>query len=217
MASRVTRPTPLSSWKDGSSSASQLLGRAPGQLGEVAVEVGLVVVAARGRDLGDRHERRRRLQHPAGPLEADHPGGQLGTEPELVPEAAGQVLAGPADAPGPGRRPGPCRPRRPTSVQAWRSSGATIRSVLARRPSTSSQTAKRRGQPRTPWSRSHSSRPAGSGHVGALQRGVPQRTRRHAEQRRGSPAVSARWRRPPGVRRGRSSPARRPRPLSTQP
>src|SRR5690606_31287174 len=74
----------------------QLRGRAPRQLGELAVHVGLVVVAADGGDLTDRHVARR-LEHATCPVEADHTGRQLGWQPELVREATPQVLAAPPD------------------------------------------------------------------------------------------------------------------------
>lgn len=129
------------------------------QLDEVAVEVRLVVVAAGDGHLRDGDERRAPLEHPPRPLQADDPGCQLRADPNssanrqarcwrLHPTVSATVAMG-------------ALPPDPTSAcHAWRSSGATPLSDSASRVRTSSHAAKRSAHRATPWSRSHSSRPA---------------------------------------------------------
>src|SRR6476620_7963089 len=77
------------------------LRRAAREGGDVAVQVRLVVVAARGGDLGDGGRRGAgrwwRLEQAARPLEADDARGQLRRQAVLGGEAARQMLPRPAD------------------------------------------------------------------------------------------------------------------------
>src|SRR5436190_19029785 len=78
-----------------------VLRRSARKRAEVAVEVGLVVVAAVERDLGQRQALGARLaQHLDRRLEAEQPGVELGRHAHVLAEAGDEALAAPAQLAG---------------------------------------------------------------------------------------------------------------------
>ncbi len=81
------------------SSASHLRRRAAGEQGELPVQVGLVEVPARGREVGQAQRLARRrspMQDALDPIEPDDACGRLGRQPDLRPEPRPQMPVTPA-------------------------------------------------------------------------------------------------------------------------
>jgi hypothetical protein len=112
----------------------------PGERFDLAVEVGLVDVAACGRHLGGGVTRREEM---GGVVEAHQPGGVLGGEADLGPEAGPQALTAAATSGSSHGRALIRRPRASMAIVNRSSHDAAARSLSSARPASRPQTSSR--------------------------------------------------------------------------